>query len=128
MAQPAIAEAAVIAIPDWKWSGRPLVCIVVEPGQDAPVADALDGRLIRLGLAHWQAPDRFKLIGAVPRTSTGKFWKQTHRLRVLPRRLVVERIYNFVLLTRIVESATQVSKRGTAWPFVCRPPSSKFSA
>ena len=33
MAHPAIAEAAVIAIPDAKWSERPLACIVFKPGQ-----------------------------------------------------------------------------------------------
>jgi len=33
MAHPAIAEAAVIAIPDEKWSERPLACIVFKPGQ-----------------------------------------------------------------------------------------------
>ena len=31
MAHPAIAEAAVIAIPDAKWSERPLACIVWKP-------------------------------------------------------------------------------------------------
>ena len=32
MAHPAIAEAAVIAIPDEKWSERPLACIVAQAG------------------------------------------------------------------------------------------------
>ena len=33
MAHPAIAEAAVIAIPDEKWSERPLACVVLKAGQ-----------------------------------------------------------------------------------------------
>jgi fatty-acyl-CoA synthase len=33
MAHPAVAEAAVIAIPDEKWSERPLACVVFKPGR-----------------------------------------------------------------------------------------------
>ena len=81
MAHPAIAEAAVIAIPDEKWSERPLACLVVKPGQNAPPADALAGHLLQHGFAKWQLPDRYEFIDAVPRTSTGKFWKLKLRER-----------------------------------------------
>jgi fatty-acyl-CoA synthase len=81
MAHPAIAEAAVIAIPDEKWSERPLACIVVKPGQNAPLADALAAHLLQHGFAKWQLPDRYEFIDAVPRTSTGKFWKLKLRER-----------------------------------------------
>jgi fatty-acyl-CoA synthase len=74
MAHPAVAEAAVIAIPDEKWSERPLACIVVKPGQVAD-AQALNAHLLAHGFAKWQLPDRYETIAAVPRTSTGKFWK-----------------------------------------------------
>src|SRR5204863_1823882 len=57
MAHPAIAEAAVIAIPDEKWSERPLACIVVKPGQNAPLADELGAHLMTPGFAKWQCPD-----------------------------------------------------------------------
>jgi fatty-acyl-CoA synthase len=81
MAHPAIAEAAVIAIPDEKWSERPLACVVVNPGQNAPLADALAAHLLQHGFAKWQLPDRYEFIDAVPRTSTGKFWKLKLRER-----------------------------------------------
>jgi fatty-acyl-CoA synthase len=81
MAHPAIAEAAVIAIPDEKWSERPLACVVVKPGQNAPLADELAAHLLQHGFAKWQVPDRFEFIDAVPRTSTGKFWKLKLRER-----------------------------------------------
>jgi fatty-acyl-CoA synthase len=74
MAHPAIAEAAVIAIPDAKWSERPLACIVVKPGQSLDLAQ-LGTHLLNQGFAKWQLPERYERIDAVPRTSTGKFWK-----------------------------------------------------
>ncbi len=49
MAHPAIAEAAVIAIPRPKWSERPLACIVVKPGQGGDtglLAEALAAHLL----------------------------------------------------------------------------------
>jgi fatty-acyl-CoA synthase len=84
MAHPAIAEAAVIAIPDPKWSERPLACIVWKPDAAiAPerIADALGSHLLGHGFAKWQLPDRYEVIEAVPRTSTGKFWKLKLRER-----------------------------------------------
>ena len=84
MGHPAIAEAAVIAIPDPKWSERPLACIVVKPGQGgdpAALAVSLDGHLLGHGFAKWQLPERYEAIDAVPRTSTGKFWKLRLRER-----------------------------------------------
>ena len=74
MAHPAIAEAAVIAIPDEKWSERPLACIVLKPGQTVDVV-ALGAHLLQHGFAKWQLPERYETIAGVPRTSTGKFWK-----------------------------------------------------
>jgi acyl-CoA synthetase (AMP-forming)/AMP-acid ligase II len=80
MAHPAIAEAAVVAIPDEKWSERPLACIVLKPGQSADAA-TLGAHLLAHGFAKWQLPDRYEVIDAVPRTSTGKFWKLKLRER-----------------------------------------------
>jgi fatty-acyl-CoA synthase len=84
MAHPAVAEAAVIAIPDVKWSERPLACVVLRPGQSA-VRDDFDAHLLRHGFARWQLPDRYEFIDAVPRTSTGKFWKMKLRERFAQR-------------------------------------------
>ena len=80
MAHPAVAEAAVIAIPDEKWSERPLACVVWRAGQSATPAE-LGEHLLQHGFARWQLPDRYEVIDAVPRTSTGKFWKLELRRR-----------------------------------------------
>ena len=74
MAHPGIAEAAVIAIPDEKWSERPLACVVAKSGQ-TPQAEELAAHLLKMGFAKWQVPDRYEWIASVPRTSTGKFYK-----------------------------------------------------
>jgi fatty-acyl-CoA synthase len=80
MAHPAVAEAAVIAIPDEKWSERPLACVALKPGRQA-ARDEFDAHLLRHGFARWQLPERYEFIDSVPRTSTGKFWKVKLRER-----------------------------------------------
>ena len=79
MAHPAVLEAAVIAIPDPKWSERPLACVVFKKDKSA-TADELRAHLSS-GFVKWQLPDRFEFIDAIPRTSTGKFWKVKLRER-----------------------------------------------
>ncbi|HOM21281.1 MAG TPA: long-chain fatty acid--CoA ligase [Ottowia sp.] len=80
MAHPAVAEAAVIAIPDEKWSERPLACVAFKPGQQA-TPEEMNALLLTKGFSKWQLPERYEVIEAVPRTSTGKFYKL--RLREL---------------------------------------------
>ncbi|MDR1969259.1 MAG: long-chain fatty acid--CoA ligase [Burkholderiaceae bacterium] len=80
MAHPAVAEAAVIAIPDPRWSERPLACVVLKPRQQA-APDEMNALLLTRGFAKWQLPERYEFIDAVPRTSTGKFWKVRLRER-----------------------------------------------
>jgi fatty-acyl-CoA synthase len=80
MGHPSIAEAAVIAVPDDKWGERPLACVVAKPGE-AATPTALDEHLLASGFAKWQLPDRYEALDAIPRTSTGKFWKLKLRER-----------------------------------------------
>jgi len=73
MGHPAVAEAAVIAIPHPKWDERPLAVVVTKPGQSVS-ADALREHL----LAHfprWMVPDDYAFVDTLPKTSTGKFLK-----------------------------------------------------
>ena len=80
MAHPAIAEAAVIAIPDEHWGERPLACVVFRAGYSA-TPEMLNTHLLAHHFVKWQLPDRYETIDAVPRTSTGKFWKVKLRER-----------------------------------------------
>ncbi len=73
MAHPSVAEAAVIAVPDAKWTERPIACVVFRKGQHATpeaLREHLSGQF-----AKWQLPDRYEMLDAIPRSSTGKFSK-----------------------------------------------------
>ncbi|MGQ4596788.1 long-chain-fatty-acid--CoA ligase [Nocardia sp. R6R-6] len=74
---PAVAEAAVIGVPDEKWDERPLVAVVLAEGAEAKpeeLRDFLAGKF-----AKWQLPEHWTFIAEVPKTSVGKFDKK--RLR-----------------------------------------------
>ncbi len=73
MGHPAVAEAAVIGVPDEKWGERPLAAVVVRSGEHVTVEDLrtfLGERVPR-----WQLPERWSFIDEVPKTSVGKFAK-----------------------------------------------------
>ncbi|MFR9806686.1 long-chain fatty acid--CoA ligase [Pseudonocardia sp. RS010] len=77
MAHPAVAEAAVIAIPHEKWTERPLACVVVKPGESLTGEELLE--FLRPRVAKWWLPDAVEFIDEVPKTSVGKFSKRTLR-------------------------------------------------
>lgn len=74
MAHPSVAEAAVIAIPDVKWTERPLACVVLKSGRKVS-PEEFQAHLLRMGMAKWQFPERYEYLTEIPKTSTGKFWK-----------------------------------------------------
>jgi len=80
MGHPAVAEAAVVAIPDPRWSERPLACVVLQPARQA-TPEQLNRHLGEQGFSKWQWPERYEFMDAIPKTATGKFWKL--RLREL---------------------------------------------
>jgi fatty-acyl-CoA synthase len=77
MAHPAVAEAAVIAIPDDKWAERPLAAVVLKPGMSA-TPDELRAFLAPQ-FAKWWLPDRVEFVEEIPKTSVGKFRKMALR-------------------------------------------------
>ena len=77
MGHPAVLEAAVIAIPDEKWSERPLAVVVFREGQTAD-ADELR-EFLAPNFAKWWLPERFEAVDEIPKTAVGKFRKTALR-------------------------------------------------
>jgi fatty-acyl-CoA synthase len=77
MSHPAVREAAVIAVPDERWSERPLACVVLEEGAQVTAAELVEH--LRPRVAKWWLPAQFAFVSEVPKTSVGKFDKR--RLR-----------------------------------------------
>jgi fatty-acyl-CoA synthase len=77
MAHPAVFEAAVVAVPDPKWTERPLCCVVLQPDATASAEELRDFLAERV--AKWWLPERWTFIDSVPKTSVGKFDKKVLR-------------------------------------------------
>jgi fatty-acyl-CoA synthase len=77
VAHPAVAEAAVVAVPHPKWQERPLALVVLKSG----AAVSCDELRAFLGgtFAKWQLPDEILFVPDLPHTSTGKLLKSALR-------------------------------------------------
>jgi len=73
---PAVAEAAIVAVPDEKWGEAPKAYVGLKPGASATAEDLI--AWCRERLAHFKCPREVE-FGALPRTATGKIRK--NRLR-----------------------------------------------
>jgi fatty-acyl-CoA synthase len=71
-AHPAVAEAAVIAIPHERWVERPMALVILS--DDSVTADDLRAHLADR-VAKWWVPDRFEIVASLPKTSVGKLDK-----------------------------------------------------
>ncbi len=87
MAHPDVAEAAVIGVPDERWSERPLACVVLKPGASLTAEELLSW--LRPKFARWWVPDGCVFIDEIPKTSVGKFSKRTLRDRFADYKLPV---------------------------------------
>jgi fatty-acyl-CoA synthase len=77
MGHPAVAEAAVIAVPDEKWTERPLAAVVLKEGATATADDLRE--FLAPSFAKWWLPERFEFVDEIPKTSVGKFRKTALR-------------------------------------------------
>ncbi|MCV6604738.1 MAG: long-chain fatty acid--CoA ligase [Porticoccaceae bacterium] len=77
MGHPAVAEAAVIGIPDPKWTERPLLVVVRQQGADTSGEEILVS--LRGKIADWWVPEHCVFVDELPHTATGKVSKKTLR-------------------------------------------------
>ena len=77
MGHDAVAEAAVVAIPDARWVERPLAFVALRAGAQASDQELCDHLRQRFP-AFW-LPDEVRFVDAVPKTGAGKFAKRVMR-------------------------------------------------
>jgi fatty-acyl-CoA synthase len=78
MAHPKIKEASVIAVPDARWTERPLAIVVLHNENDIVSREELCALLLKDFLSY-QLPDAFVFTKEIPKTSVGKFDKKEMR-------------------------------------------------
>lgn len=77
MAHDAVAEAAVIAIPDEKWQERPLGVVVLKEDENTTEKELLAH--LENDFHKWSLPDAIEFIEEIPHTATGKALKMALR-------------------------------------------------
>ncbi|MEU1617303.1 long-chain fatty acid--CoA ligase [Streptomyces sp. NPDC005722] len=90
MAHPAVAEAAVVAVPDDRWGERPLATVVLKDGSTVGYEELRT--FLGESIARWQLPERWAVIPAVPKTSVGKFDKKVIRRQYAEGELEVTKL------------------------------------
>jgi fatty-acyl-CoA synthase len=77
---PAVAEVAVVALPDEKWGEVPKAFVGLKPGRSATAGELIEW--CRQRLSHFKCPKHVE-FGPLPRTATGKIRK--NELRAKPK-------------------------------------------
>jgi len=77
MSHPNVFEASVVAVPDDRWTERPLVCVVFAPDKRSSFEELRSFLAPRV--SRWWLPERWCAMEVIPKTSVGKFDKKVIR-------------------------------------------------
>jgi acyl-CoA synthetase (AMP-forming)/AMP-acid ligase II len=87
---PAVAEAAVLGLPDERTGERVVAVLVLRNGSGVELKDIRDHCLVE-GLAIQKCPEQLEVVDALPRNAMGKVLKQDLRSRLMERRAAAPR-------------------------------------
>ncbi|MEV5895044.1 long-chain fatty acid--CoA ligase [Nonomuraea fuscirosea] len=79
MADPRVAEAAVIGVPHPRWGERPVAYVVPQPDAVLTADDVREH--LTAHVARWWVPEEVHFVPEIPKTATGKFSKRQLRLQ-----------------------------------------------